>query len=130
MCTVQFKPEDREQKSCRCIEYVSPPDLGVLRHDNNTKQISGPEFRGILCQMAIRGWWWVQEHGCGDKQLKRLVRSCGIRPDASPLDRQFLFNVYMHPSSSFKGAPILAKLSNSPSCPLPSHANTALHSSM
>mmetsp|Transcript_16470 Transcript_16470/g.49327 ORF Transcript_16470/g.49327 Transcript_16470/m.49327 type:complete len:505 (+) Transcript_16470:419-1933(+) len=47
----------------------------------------------------------VKEHGCGDKQLKRLVRSCGIRPDASPLDRQFLFNVYMHPSSSFKGHP-------------------------
>ena len=45
-----------------------------------------------------------QSYGCTDKQLKRLQRVCGIREGARPLDRQYLFNVYTHPSSSYKGA--------------------------
>ncbi len=46
----------------------------------------------------------AQAYGCGEKQLNRLQRVCGIRDDATPLDRQYLFNVYSHPSSSYKGA--------------------------
>lgn len=46
----------------------------------------------------------LQSYGCTDKQLKRLQRVCGIREGARPLDRQYLFNVYTHPSSSYKGA--------------------------
>lgn len=46
----------------------------------------------------------LQAYGCTEKQLKRLQRVCGIRESARPLDRQYLFNVYTHPSSSYKGA--------------------------
>lgn len=45
----------------------------------------------------------VQAYGCSEKQLSRLQRVCGIREGATPLDRQYLFNVYSHPSSSYKG---------------------------
>lgn len=53
----------------------------------------------------------LQSYGCTDKQLKRLQRVCGIREGARPLDRQYLFNVYTHPSSSYKGAAMTAAVS-------------------
>ena len=53
----------------------------------------------------------VQAYGCNEKQLRRLQRVCGIREGASPLDRQYLFNVYLHPSSSYKGGRVLVLLS-------------------
>lgn len=52
----------------------------------------------------------MQEHGCGERQLKRLGGMCGIRHDAAPLDRQFLFNVYTHPSASYKGVSLRQRL--------------------
>ncbi len=64
----------------------------------------GPRAADGACNCG-GGAWAAQEYGCDDKQLVRLARSCGIRPDAAPLDRQYLFTVYTHPSSSFKGGP-------------------------
>lgn len=47
----------------------------------------------------------IKEQGCTARSLKLLESSCGIRPEAPPLDRQFLFNVYTHPSAGYKGHP-------------------------
>lgn len=56
------------------------------------------------CQKVFINMLRLQAYGCTEKQLHRLQRVCGIRESARPLDRQYLFNVYTHPSSSYKGA--------------------------
>ena len=45
----------------------------------------------------------LQEAGCAPEQLQRAHEACRLPRGGRPLDRQFLFTVYVHPHLDFPG---------------------------